>query len=173
MKFFMKGNAIKSLSDKINKMRTVCPDTIKDILETATLEAIDTAVSKTPPNEYSDNGTGTITGNLKSAWSRDSIMEAKKEGDGRYITVLSNKEYYASYVNDGHIMDKHFVPGLIINPYTGLLEKAPAGMDGGITVGTKTKYVVGKYMKENALVTFYNSLDRQGKDILKRLENAK
>lgn len=173
MKFLFKGNAIKSLSNKINKMRDICPTTVKEVLENATIEAIDTAVSKTPPNEYSNNGTGTITGTLKSAWSRDSIIEAKKNGDGKYITTLCNKEYYASFVNDGHIMDKHFVPGLIINPYTGLLEKMPAGMDGGIVVGTKTKYVVGKYMKENALITFYNSLNKQSKEILKRLENVK
>ena len=167
-----KTKAINDLSKQIKDIRSRLPDTVSEILENATLEAIEAAADKTPPNEFSDNGTGTITGNLKSAWSRDSITEAKKVNN-RYVTILANKEYYASFVNDGHIMDKHFVPGLMINPYSGLLERMPPGMEGGITVGTKTKYVTGKYMKENALAVFYNSLDRQSKNILKELENNK
>ena len=51
-------------------------------------------------------------------------------------------------MNDGHRMDKHFVPGLVING--NLLEQDPDG-EGGIMVGTKTSYVEGKYMKEKAI----------------------
>jgi hypothetical protein len=53
---------------------------------------------------------------------------------------------YASYVNDGHRVDKHFVPGLTVDG--GMLQKAPAGTDTGLTVGVKTTYVPGLYMKE-------------------------
>jgi hypothetical protein len=55
---------------------------------------------------------------------------------------------YASYVNDGHRVDKHFVPGLIVNG--GLLERVDEDV-GGIVVGTKTQYVKGLYMKEKAI----------------------
>ena len=46
------------------------------------------------------------------------------------------------------LMDEHFVPGLIKNGP--LLEKVDPKM-GGIMVGTQTKYVKGKYMKQAAI----------------------
>ena len=49
-------------------------------------------------------------------------------------------------------MDKHFVPGLLVDPYTGLLERVDPGMPGaGLMVGTKTAYVPGLYMKEKGV----------------------
>lgn len=57
-------------------------------------------------------------------------------------------------------MDMHFVPGLIINPYTGLLERVDPSL-GGIMVGTKTKYVRGLYMKETALSNYRGTLERE------------
>ena len=52
---------------------------------------------------------------------------------GSVKTELNNNMQYASYVNDGHRVDKHFVPGLIING--NLLERSPDG-SGGLIVGT-------------------------------------
>lgn len=157
---------IKKTKNEINKLNA----NLLEILETATIDAINEAVDRTPPTEDdNERGTGMITGTLKSAWANDSITKAKKQNN-KYITVLANSMEYASFVNDGHRMDKHFVPGLIINPYSGLLEKAPAGMEGGITVGTKTKYVVGKYMKENALIKYYQSLDKQAKQLMENID---
>lgn len=141
---------------------------LKEVQENATLLAIEKATELTPPTEDSNNGTGTITGNLKSAWARDSVKVCKKKGD-RYITELNNKVEYASFVNDGHRMSKHFVPGLIINPHSGLLEKAPDGMGGGIMVGTKTSYVPGIFMKEAALKTYQESVESQIDELLKGL----
>lgn len=170
MKYTKMKNVWKDLIKKVRKSKEELPDVLSEISEIATIMAIKTAVEKTPPtSEDSLRGTGTITGNLKSAWARDSITSSKKANE-RYVTILANNEPYASFVNDGHIMDKHFVPGLIINPYSGLLEKAPPGMEGGIMVGTKTKYVVGKYMKENALITYYKELDRQANKAMRVLD---
>jgi hypothetical protein len=59
---------------------------------------------------------------------------------------------YASYVNDGHRVDKHFVPGLTVDG--GTLQKAPAGSDTGLTVGVKTTYVPGLYMKEAGIAKY-------------------
>lgn len=69
------------------------------------------------------------------------------------MTILANNKEYASYVNDGHRMDRHFVPGLYVNPYSKLLEYDPnyAEDGGGLMVGTKTKYVKGEFMKEKAI----------------------
>lgn len=164
-----KKNNFQILLNACKKDKKQLINNIKNIQEAATLDAIQAAVEKTPPQEGDIRGTGTITGTLKSAWARDSIVESKKR-DNKYITVLCNNEYYASFVNDGHRMDKHFVPGLMINPYSGLLEKMPPGMEGGIMVGTKTEYVVGKYMKENAITKYYNSLNNQAERMLENME---
>ena len=65
-----------------------------------------------------------------------------------------------------HRVDKHFVPGLIING--NLLEMSPDG-SGGIMVGTKTSYVQGKYMKE-AGIGRYRDVVRT--ELEKRVEEA-
>ena len=49
-------------------------------------------------------------------------------------------------MNDGHEVDKHFVPGLYVDD-KGVLSYDPA-RDVGFIVGTKTTYVDGLYMKE-------------------------
>ena len=63
----------------------------------------------------------------------------------RVETTLANNMEHASYVDQGHRMDKHFVPGLYVNPHSGQLEYDPAA-DVGLVVGTKTKYVKGEFM---------------------------
>ena len=80
-------------------------------------------------------------------WATDSITVPIVSG-GSVRTELKNDMQYSSYVNDGHRVDKHFVPGLVVNG--NLLEEDPDG-EGGIMVGTKTTYVKGKYMKEKAI----------------------
>lgn len=113
----------------------------------ATLRAIEKAVNLTPP-AGDLSGTHTRTGGMKQHWATDSRVRPVKKGD-RYQTALANNKEYASYVNDGHRMDRHFVPGLYINEESSLLEFDP-GREGGILVGTKTKYVPGLYMTEAA-----------------------
>ena len=68
------------------------------------------------------------------------------QSGGQFITALANDKQYASYVNDGHEVDKHFVPGLYVDD-KGVLSYDPA-RDVGFIVGTKTTYVDGLYMKE-------------------------
>ena len=85
---------------------------------------------------------------------------------GSVYTELNNNMQYASYVNDGHRVDKHFVPGLIVNG--NLLERSPDG-SGGIVVGTKTTYVPGKHMKE-AAIGRYRSVVRS--ELEKRVKEA-
>ena len=87
----------------------------------------------------------------------------KRQGDD-YTTVLGNDMEYASYVNDGHRMDRHFVPGLVVNPYSGLLEYNPDGK-GGIVVGIKTAYVPGVHMVDDAKGTYSQVLKKELKDI--------
>ena len=53
----------------------------------------------------------------------------------RVETYLNNTMDYASYVDQGHRMDRHFVPGLYVNPESGLLEYDPTAKV-GLVVGT-------------------------------------
>lgn len=124
------------------------PKILEEVAEGATIEAVRVATENTPPNGgASIAGTNTRSGDMAQHWTLDSIMEPMGGGPA-FTTVLANNMQYASYVNDGHRMDKHFVPGLVING--NLLEQDPDG-EGGIMVGTKTSYVEGKYMKEKAI----------------------
>ena len=124
------------------------PKILEEVAEGATIEAVRVATENTPPNGGAAiAGTNTRSGDMAQHWTLDSISEPMGGGPA-FTTVLANNMQYASYVNDGHRMDKHFVPGLVING--NLLEQDPDG-EGGIMVGTKTSYMEGKYMKEKAI----------------------
>lgn len=124
------------------------PKILEEVAEGATIEAVRVATENTPPNGGAAiAGTNTRSGDMAQHWTLDSITEPMGGGPA-FTTVLANNMQYASYVNDGHRMDKHFVSGLVING--NLLEQDPDG-EGGIMVGTKTSYVEGKYMKEKAI----------------------
>ena len=77
----------------------------------ATGEMIQTAKEKTPPLPGQQRGRNTVTGALADHWG--SRFE-KANGDN-YNVYLFNNMQYASYVNDGHRMVKHFVPWLYID----------------------------------------------------------
>lgn len=126
---------------------------IAAIAERATVRAVEEAVARTPPNTFGDGevrGVHTITGELAQHWETDSQTTPATAADG-YRTALANDMQYASYVNDGHRVDKHFVPGLYIDPATGLLSMDPGKPKGvGLVVGTKTTYVEGLHITDAA-----------------------
>lgn len=121
---------------------------LREAVTAATLRAVEKAAEMTPPTGGDLAGTHTRTGEMKQHWATDSQLTPKKVGD-TYQTALANNMQYASYVNDGHRMDRHFVPGLYINEESGLLEYDPT-MDTSIVVGTKTFYVEGLHMVDAA-----------------------
>ena len=139
------------LSDNVKRLQNIAamlPGRLNDIAKTATERAVEKAVELTPPTQDDLRGTNTRTGEMKQHWATDSDTNPQKSGKD-LVTRLANDKEYASYVNDGHRMDRHFVPGLYINPYSGMLEYAP-GADVGIVVGTKTAYVPGLFMVDEA-----------------------
>lgn len=75
---------------------------------------------------------------------------------------------YASYVNNGHRMDRHFVPGLVINEYSGMFEYNPDGK-GGIVVGTKTSYVEGLFMVDKAIEEYNRVVKMETKKLVKKV----
>ena len=146
-------NFRSQFAERAQQLRQVgadVPKTLRAVQTAATVAAVRVAQDKTPPNaENGISGTGTRTGNLKAHWASDSNIWSEQHGN-EYTTTLANNMYYASYVNDGHDMSQHFVPGLMVNPKSGMLERVPPNI-GGIVVGTKTSRVPGVYMNEAAI----------------------
>lgn len=149
--------------EQLKKVQTQLPGKLSEAAKNATLRAVEMAASLTPPTGDSVKGTNTRTGEMKQHWASDSQLRPQKAGS-RYITVLANNLEYASYVNDGHRMDRHFVPGLYVNPYSGLLEYNPDGK-GGIVVGTKTAYVPGLFMADKAKEEYRRALGVELKEL--------
>lgn len=169
-----------SLQQRIQQLKKAQADLPSILYKTAkgaTLRAIEAAQAATPPKEGTGRGpyigTNTITGELKAHWATDSKVEpmgGALSGGSTYVTVLANDMEYASYVDQGHRMDKHFVPGLYVNPKSGLLEYDPAAKV-GLVVGTKTKYVKGEFMVDKAKEAYEKTvlaeLDKEIRRLLK------
>ena len=86
-----------------------------EVAEGATIEAVRVAEENTPPNGGADiAGTNMRSGDMANHWQTDSQTTPVYAG-GTVKTQLKNDMQYSSYVNDGHRVDKHFVPGLIVN----------------------------------------------------------
>lgn len=141
------GSQIRKRLEELRKAGEDVPKIMKEVAQGATIEAVRVATENTPPNGAWISGTNTRSGNMAQHWESDSQTVPVMVGNSAK-TVLANNMQYASYVNDGHRMDKHFVPGLIKNG--DMLERVDPSV-GGITVGTKTKYVEGLYMKQKAI----------------------
>lgn len=160
------GSQMRKRLEELRKAGENVPQIMAEVAEGATIEAVRVATEKTPPNDGTLAGTNMRSGQMAQHWATDSVTTPIMAG-GSIITELNNMQY-ASYVNDGHRVDKHFVPGLIING--NLLEMSPDG-SGGLMVGTKTTYVQGKYMKEAGIGkyrdTIRKELDRRVREALK------
>lgn len=128
---------------QLKRAKADLPNVLSRVAEQATIRAIEAAAEATPPKAGRLSGTNTVTGELKSKWAIDSRTKPQKAGNA-FKTELNNSMEYASYVNDGHRMDRHFVPGLYVDG-SGMLNYDPA-RDVGLVVGTKTKYVKGEFM---------------------------
>lgn len=157
---------MRKRAEQLHRMGADVKAIIAEVARDATIEAVAAAQDATPPQANGLSGTDTRTGALSQAWAKDSETTPV---NGR--TVLANNLEYASYVNDGHRVDKHFVPGLIING--GMLEMtpdSPSEDDGGLVVGTRTTYVKGLYMKEKGIgkyrTTVRTMLSRKVREML-------
>lgn len=141
------GSQMRKRLEELRKAGQDVPKIMAEVAEGATIEAVRVATENTPPNDGTIAGTNMRSGDMAQHWATDSQTVPIITGSS-VRTTLGNNMQYASYVNDGHRVDKHFVPGLIKNG--SLLERSPDGT-GGIMVGTKTTYVKGKYMKQKAV----------------------
>lgn len=156
-----------SLQQRIQQLKKIqadIPNILDAVAEAATMRAVEAAADATPPKAgRGQAGTNMLSGELKAHWENDSETKPSRRGN-EHVTVLGNNVKYASYVNDGHRMDRHFVPGLYVDPNSGLLTRDES-RDVGIVVGTKTPYVNGEFMadkgKEAYRRTVVAELDRK------------
>ena len=140
----MFGDALRARLEVLQTRQAGLQARLQDIARGAALRAVEEAQACTPPNGGDAlRGVNMITGELAQHWASDSQTEPVRTG-GRYTSLLANEKEYASYVNDGHRMDRHFVPGLYIDS-RGLLSR-DLSRNVGLTVGTKTGYVPGLHM---------------------------
>ena len=161
------GSQMRKRREELRKAGQNVPKIMVEVAEGAIIEAVRVATESTPPNGGAAiAGTNMRSGDLAQHWSIDSMTSPVYSG-GSVRTTLANQMQYASYVNDGHRVDKHFVPGLIVNG--GRLELAPDSVDGGLVVGTKTPYVKGLYMKQKGIGK-YRSVVRS--ELEKRVKEA-
>lgn len=161
------GDNLKALGDRYKAYKATIKQDVAEALEESTQIAVDVATSLTPPVEGDGpRGENALTNTAKPAWELDSIVTPMTRGNEIY-TVLQNNTPYISYLNDGHIVDMHFVPHLFKNEVTGLLDKIPS-QSGGIVVGTQTKFIQGLYMKDLALIEYDKQIkQRLGRGVLR------
>ena len=153
---------------QLKKAQAELPKVLAEVAKGATMRAIEATMDATPPKAGGDrlSGVNTVTGELKAHWETDSTTNPKKIGGG-YVTYLANDMEYASYVNDGHRMDRHFVPGLYVDE-NGQLNYDPAAKV-GLVVGTKTTYVKGEFMVDKGKEAYQKALETILDDEIGRL----
>lgn len=132
---------------QLKKAQADLPNILYKTAKGATMRAVEAATEATPPKQNSLKGVHLRTGELQQHWKTDSQTEPQIRGK-KFVTVLANDKEYASYVDQGHRMDKHFVPGLYVDE-NGQLNYDPAAKT-GLVVGTKTRYVKGEFMVDEA-----------------------
>lgn len=160
-----------TLEERIRQLQDVqarFPSELSNIAKNSTIRAVEKAVDMTPPLENDLRGTNTRSRGMKQHWRTDSDTTPQVSG-GKYTTLLANNKDYASYVNDGHRMDRHFVPGLYVNPSSGMLEINPDGT-GGLVVGTQTSYVPGLHIEEAAQEEYHRVVQSEAEKLRRLLE---
>ena len=160
---------LRSRAERLRKVAADYGGALERLARDGTLRAVEKATELTPPTGEDLAGTNTRTGELKQHWAADSQTQPQRRGR-EIVTTLANNMEYASYVNDGHRMDRHFVPGLYVNPESKLLEYDPKAKV-GLVVGTKTKYVKGEFMTDKAKEAYQKTvLDLLDKEIERTLK---
>lgn len=159
-----------TLSERIAQLKSREPlvrDMLDKAAENATIRAVETATEETPMGMDKLTGTNTKSSHMKQDWAAKSKTTPVHRGND-IVTELNNDMGYASYVNDGHRMTRHFVPGLYID--NGMLNYDPTRAK-GIVVGTKTSYVPGIHMVDHAKEEYervvQSECDRIAKEIFK------
>ena len=151
---------------ELKKAHENLPDALYQVQKNAAQRAVEAATEATPRKAGRLAGPNMLTGELKQHWATDSQVEPDVSGN-KLTSYLANNKEYASYVDQGHRMDKHFVPGLYIDENGQLGRDLSAKV--GLVVGTKTKYVKGEFMVDKAKEAYEKAVLAQLDDEIERL----
>lgn len=151
---------------ELKKAHENLPDALYQVQKNAAQRAVEAATEATPPKAGRLAGPNMLTGELKQHWATDSQVEPDVSSN-KLTSYLANNKEYASYVDQGHRMDKHFVPGLYIDENGQLARDLSAKV--GLVVGTKTKYVKGEFMVDKAKEAYEKAVLAQLDDEIERL----
>ena len=151
---------------ELKKAHENLPEALYQVQKNAAQRAVEAATEATPPKAGRLAGPNMLTGELKQHWATDSQVEPDVSGN-KLTSYLANNKEYASYVDQGHRMDKHFVPGLYIDENGQLTRDLSAKV--GLVVGTKTKYVKGEFMVDKAKEAYEKAVLAQLDDEIERL----
>ena len=151
---------------ELKKAHENLPDALYQVQKNAAQRAVEAATEATPPKAGRLAGPNMLTGELKQHWATDSQVEPDVSSN-KLTSYLANNKEYASYVDQGHRMDKHFVPGLYIDENGQLARDLSAKV--GLVVGTKTKYVKGEFMVDKAREAYEKAVLAQLDEEIERL----
>lgn len=151
----MPSNNLAQFRRKLAVLKREYPQRFRRAVKAASQDMIAEAAGATPPLHGEDRGKNTVTGNLAAHWKYE-INEAPNETR----VSLINDLHYASYVDQGHRMDRHFVPWLYIDGMGSIARHIPEPGEDlfGLVVGTKTAYVEGYGMADKAKDRFVKAL---------------
>ena len=154
---------MKKHAEKLQRIKKNLDKKTRENVKLACYEMVAEAKRCTPPHEGEERGKNTVTGNMARHW--DSSSRLSLTLTDIKVTLFNNVQY-ASYVDRGHRMAKHFVPWLYVDG-TGTIARhqpVPGEPLFGMYVGTKTKYIPPENITEKAKSKFYevyNRLDGQ------------
>ena len=154
---------LAQLEKKLQQLQADLPRILQRTAKLATMKAVEVAAEATPPKAGTGRGgyigKNMLTGELSAAWNKDSIKEPIKVGNS-YITILGNNQSYASFVENGHVLNKLFVPGLYIDKAKGVLAReTDPEKKVGLVVGTKTRWVKGEFMAEKGKRAYQKAIE--------------
>lgn len=149
---------IQNFRQKSAKVMHAAHSFTEQNVRAACAEMVLKAKEATPPHEGEQRGLNTVTGNMAAHWK--SSYDFSNEVN---CTIrLSNDVQYASFVENGHKMDKHFVPWLYIDDDGILSRRIPEPGEPlfGLVVGTKTTEVPPEHIVKQAKERFFEVYER-------------
>lgn len=146
--------AVKKVGKELEHIQKAHNAQTQKNVRLACYEMVAEAKRWTPPHEGEERGKNTVTGNMARHWDssfRVTLADIK-------VTLYNNVQY-ASYVENGHRMKKHFVPWLYIDGTNTIARHQPVPGEPlfGLVVGTKTKYVKPEHIVEKAKKRFFEA----------------
>lgn len=170
------GEKLKKLMDSLPEKREQIISGIKQNISDAADVAVLAARQASPhPNDGKRRGFNVVTGELAAHWSWKYDDGGSSASNKLFGTVyLYNDTSYASFVQNGHVMHKHFVPWLYIDAMGTISYETNHNLPMfGLVVGTKTRYVEGRDMTGPAIKAFDETFKKLTEDLLQEVLKAK